>query len=77
MFLEKLWNVLSSKTAIIAYVVLLLILIIFLAGFMIADEHRKPLIIKKGNAPIKNPNAGSRRPGEVQIILVVLLVLVK
>ena len=62
MFLEKLWEILSSKTAIIVYVVLLLLLIIFLAGFMIADEHRKPLIIKKGKETLKGPAHG-RRPG--------------
>ena len=62
MILEKLWEFLSSKTAIIVYVVLLLLLIIFLAVFMIADEHRKPLIIKKGKETLKGPGRG-RRPG--------------
>ena len=60
--LEKLWVFLSSKTAIIVYVILLLLLIIFLAIFMIADEHRKPLIIKKGKESLKGPGRG-RRPG--------------
>ena len=62
MFLEKLWDFLSSKTAIIVYVILLLLLIIFLAAFMIADEHRKPLLIKKGKETLKGPSRG-RRPG--------------
>ena len=60
--LEKLWVFLSSKTAIIVYVILLLLLIIFIEIFMIADEHRKPLIIKKGKESLKGPGRG-RRPG--------------
>ena len=62
MLLQKLWEILSSKTAIIVYVVLLLLLIIFLAAFMIADEHRKPLIIRKGKETLKGTARG-RRPG--------------
>ena len=62
MLLEKLWDILSSKNAIIVYVVLLLLLIIFLAAFMIADEHRKPLIIKKGKETL-NKNQNLKRPG--------------
>lgn len=65
MFLEKLWDLLSSKTAIIVYVVLLLLLIIFLAIFMIADEHRKPLVIKKGKEKIGGGMSHKgRRPGD-------------
>ena len=70
MGLEKIWEIASSKIAIIVYVVLLLVLVVLLAAFMIADEHRKPLIIKKGVAPINNkgkkPGGGTRRPGDIK-----------
>ena len=40
--LQKIWNVLSGKTAIIIYIFIVLLLMILLASFVIAAEHRKP-----------------------------------
>ena len=54
--LQKIWNVLSGKTAIIIYIFIVLLLMILLASFVIAAEHRKP----EYNKPIYLGDASER-----------------